>query len=69
MEKSEKVKKSKSYLVVCIICYIITFPFIPLYLLIDRGERERARELFEKMNQGHQPGYWDKLVLKCWVRY
>jgi hypothetical protein len=62
------VKKTKGYLVVCIICYVITFPLIPLYLLLDRGERRRARDLLEKMDQGHQPGYWDKLVQKCWVR-
>lgn len=68
MEKSEKVKKSKFYLVVCIICYVITFPLIPLYLLIDRWERRKAQMLFEKLEQGHQPGYWYKLTLKCWKR-
>lgn len=62
------VRKSKGYLVVCIICYVITFPLIPLYLLVDRDERRRAQELYEKLDQGHQPGRWDKLVLKCWKR-
>lgn len=66
---SVRFKKSKGYLVVCTICYVITFPLIPLYLLIDRGERERARELYDKLDHGHQPGRWDKLVLKCWKRY
>ena len=61
-------KKTKSYLVVCIICYVITFPLIPLYLLIDRYERRRAWELYQKLDEGHQPGRWDKLTLKCWKR-
>ena len=67
-ESEIAVKKTGDYLIACIICYTISFPLIPVYLLIDRWERRRAQQLYLRLDGGYQPGRWERLTTRCWRR-
>ena len=64
-----RVRRTKGYLVICIVIYGLTLPLFPIWLPIDCWEKKRAGRLFEKMDQGYVPNWWDEITCSGWERY